>query len=160
MDPCIMYSKFAADKRIGFWTWQCFGQRPERQLPLERWLDASFLFACINVYRAGQLCGWTGNDRKTLYSNWSRDITRTGPIPRVSTRPALFQSMASPKSNFECCMSYIHTPTVVIVIPAHQNVSGIDENLVPGSSFSAKYASEENIRTPIAKNNISKPSSL
>lgn len=51
-------------------------------------------------------------------------------------------------------------PTVVIVIPAHQNVSGIDINLVPGSSFSAKYARDENIRTPIARNNISRPSSL
>lgn len=49
---------------------------------------------------------------------------------------------------------------IFVIVPAHQNVSGIDINLVPGSSFSAKYASDENIRTPIARNNISNPSSL
>lgn len=45
-------------------------------------------------------------------------------------------------------------------MPAHQKVSGIEMNLVWGSSFSAKYANDENIRTPIARNNISKPNSL
>lgn len=33
-------------------------------------------------------------------------------------------------------------------------------NFVWGSSFSAKYARDENIRTPIARNNMSRPSSL
>lgn len=33
-------------------------------------------------------------------------------------------------------------------------------NLVFSSSFSAKYASDENIRTPIARNNINSPNSL
>ncbi|CRK92753.1 CLUMA_CG006439, isoform A [Clunio marinus] len=41
-------------------------------------------------------------------------------------------------------------------MPAHQKVSGIEENLVPGSSFSAKYAKDEKISTPMAEGSIIK----
>jgi hypothetical protein len=47
-----------------------------------------------------------------------------------------------------------------MVMHAHQNVSGIERNMVSVSSFSAKYASEEKIMTPIARKSIRRPNSL
>jgi len=51
-------------------------------------------------------------------------------------------------------------PTVVIVMQAHQKVSGMELNKEPGSSFSAKYARDEKIMIPMARNSMSNPSSL
>ena len=87
-----------------------------------------------------------------------------GRMPQVRLILLCLNGLKSSSSPLCMCVGnaklLLLTPTVVIVMLAHQKVSGIEVNFVFGSSFSAKYAKLEKIIIPIAKKSINKQSSL